>query len=249
VPVAPQQQAYHDEQTDERECRREVFRADAVEPVEHHVQLPGGDGRCFQVEALERAGQRREIVSADVLQARRALGRGRTRELPWSRLTGISAAETAASRAALLTLSRLANYGLMLISPIILVRLLTVADFGRYREFLLYATLLQSFAVFSINDSLLYCIPAQPHSPWRTVRQTAVLIACASLCVVIALAAADGAMSGRLVGRYLTPLVAYTLLSVNLDFWEYLWLAQGRPGRFAGRGGRGEEELAGPLAR
>src|SRR6266436_1692496 len=33
VPVAPQQQAYHDEQTDERECRREVFRADAVEPV------------------------------------------------------------------------------------------------------------------------------------------------------------------------------------------------------------------------
>ncbi|TLY63321.1 MAG: hypothetical protein E6K52_04175 [Gammaproteobacteria bacterium] len=135
-----------------------------------------------------------------------------------------------ATRAALLTLSRLANYGLMLISPIILVRLLTVADFGRYREFLLYATLLQSFAVFSINDSLLYCIPAQPHSPWRTVRQTAVLIACASLCVVIALAAADGAMSGRLVGRYLTPLVAYTLLSVNLDFWEYLWLAQGRPG-------------------
>ena len=38
VPVAPQQQAYHDEQTDERECRREVFRADAVEPVEHHIQ-------------------------------------------------------------------------------------------------------------------------------------------------------------------------------------------------------------------
>ncbi len=29
-----------------------------------------------------------EVVSADVLQARRALGRGRTRELPWSRLTG-----------------------------------------------------------------------------------------------------------------------------------------------------------------
>ena len=50
-----------------------------------------------------------EVVSADVLQARRALGRGRTRELPWSRLTGISVAETAASRAALLASARPAD--------------------------------------------------------------------------------------------------------------------------------------------
>ena len=77
------------------------------------------------------------------------------------------------NRAAILTLSRLANYGLMLISPVILVRLLTVAQFGRYREFLLYASILQSIAMFSINDSLLYCIPANPASRWRTVRQTA----------------------------------------------------------------------------
>ena len=50
-----------------------------------------------------------EIVSADVLQARRTLGRGRTREVPWSRLTGITAAETAASRAALLATARPAD--------------------------------------------------------------------------------------------------------------------------------------------
>ena len=31
------------------------------------------------------------------------------------------------------------NQGLVLISPVILVRLLTVEEFGRYREFLLYA--------------------------------------------------------------------------------------------------------------
>jgi O-antigen/teichoic acid export membrane protein len=132
------------------------------------------------------------------------------------------------NRTAILTLSRLASFGLMLISPIFLVRLLSVADFGRYREFLLYGAILQAFAQFSINDSLLYCVPANPRSPWRLARQTALLTLCASMCVVIVLAALDTASGGRLVNGYLVPLAAYTLFSVNLDFWEYFWLASGR---------------------
>jgi O-antigen/teichoic acid export membrane protein len=132
------------------------------------------------------------------------------------------------NRTAILTLSRLASFGLQLISPIFLVRLLTVADFGHYREFLLYASILQAFAQFSINDSLLYCVPANPGSPWRLARQTAVLTLCSSSLVVLVLAMLDIASGGELVHGYLLPLVAYTLVSVNLDFWEYLWLANGR---------------------
>jgi O-antigen/teichoic acid export membrane protein len=132
------------------------------------------------------------------------------------------------NRTAILTLSRLASYGLMLISPIFLVRLLTVEDFGRYREFLLYGSILQAFAQFSINDSLLYCVPANPESPWRLARQTTLLTLCSSSLVVIALLALDAGSGGRLVAGYLAPLVAYTLFSVNLDFWEYFWLARGR---------------------
>ena len=132
------------------------------------------------------------------------------------------------NRTAILTLARLASYGLQLISPIFLVRLLTVEDFGRYREFLLYASILQAFAQFSINDSLLYCVPANPGSPWRLARQTTLLTLCSSLLVVLVLAALDGASGGHLVNGYLVPLVAYTLLSVNLDFWEYFWLANGK---------------------
>jgi O-antigen/teichoic acid export membrane protein len=132
------------------------------------------------------------------------------------------------NRTAILTLSRLANYGLMLISPIFLVRLLDVADFGRYREFLLYGTLLQAFAQFSINDSLLYCIPANPGSPWRVARQTAVLTFGSSTLVVLVLIVLDTASGGALVHGYLVPLAAYTMVSVNLDFWEHFWLANRR---------------------
>src|SRR5580700_6750211 len=132
------------------------------------------------------------------------------------------------NRTAILTLARLASYGLQLISPIFLVRLLTVEDFGRYREFLLYAAILQAFAQFSINDSLLYCVPANPHSPWRLARQTALLTLCSSVLVVLVLVALDGSSGGRLVNGYVVPLAAYTLFSVNLDFWEYFWLANGR---------------------
>ena len=132
------------------------------------------------------------------------------------------------NRTAILTLARLASYGLQLISPIFLVRLLTVEDFGRYREFLLYASILQAFAQFSINDSLLYCVPANPESPWRLARQTALLTLCSSLLVVLVLTGLDEWSGGHVVNGYLVPLVAYTLLSVNLDFWEYFWLANGK---------------------
>jgi O-antigen/teichoic acid export membrane protein len=134
------------------------------------------------------------------------------------------------NRVAILTLSRIANYGLMLISPVILVRLLTVEQFGRYREFLLYASVVQAIGVFSINHSLLYCIPAHPASRWRTVRQTAVLIACSTLITVAALAAADRASGGHMVGTLLLPICLYVLFCSNLDFWDYYWVATDRPG-------------------
>lgn len=136
-----------------------------------------------------------------------------------------------ANRTAILTLSRLANYGLMLISPILLVRLLDVESFGRYREFLLYGSILQSLAGFSINDSVLYCVPANPRSPWRIARQTIALTFASSVLVMLALIAIDTAAAGAAVNGYLWPLVAYTMFSVNLDFWEFFWLANRQPGR------------------
>jgi O-antigen/teichoic acid export membrane protein len=134
------------------------------------------------------------------------------------------------NRTAVLTLARLANYGLLIISPVILVRLLSVEQFGRYREFLLYAALLQALATFTINQSVLYFIPAEPRCRWRVVRQTAIMIACCSLLVVGATAAIDLAAGGRLVGPFLLPLCAFTVFAANLDFWDHYWVATERTG-------------------
>jgi O-antigen/teichoic acid export membrane protein len=64
--------------------------------------------------------------------------------------------------------SRFLNQGLMVISPVILVRLLSVEEFGAYRAFLLYTTLVGNLAAFSLANSLLYFIGLQPQGAWAT---------------------------------------------------------------------------------
>jgi O-antigen/teichoic acid export membrane protein len=134
-----------------------------------------------------------------------------------------------ARQAAVLTVSRIANYGLMIISPIVLVRFLTVNDFGRYREFLLYASLVQTAAAFAISDSLLYFVPLYPASIWRVVRETTYLTAFVSLLTVSVVIVAHFLIPTGLVGPYLVPVVFYVLLFVNLDWWESFWIATHRP--------------------
>ena len=126
----------------------------------------------------------------------------------------------------IITIVRLSNYGLMLISPVLLVRLLTVEQFGAYREFLLYASIAASIAAFNININLMYFIPAHPERAWRYVAQSTVLVAVASLTIIALMVLIDLLLGGTLVGRFLVPLSIFTLCFVNIDFWEQLWLAQ-----------------------
>lgn len=134
-----------------------------------------------------------------------------------------------AHQAALLSIARMANLGLMIISPLVLVRFLTVTDFGRYREFLLYVSLLGTIASFSMSESVLYFIPLHPHSPWRIVRETTVLTAIISFAVVVVFVIVDLLVPGGLVGPYLVPVVLYVLLFANVDCWETFWIATNRP--------------------
>jgi len=144
-------------------------------------------------------------------------------------LRGADAAMGMGNRVVLLAITRFANYGLMLVSPIVLVRLLTVQQFGSYREFLLYVGIMQTTAGFGVSESLLYFVAAYPASPWRVVRHTVALTFACSALVVALLLAADFLSHGALVGSYRWPLAICTLCATNLDFWECFWVAQRRP--------------------
>jgi O-antigen/teichoic acid export membrane protein len=117
----------------------------------------------------------------------------------------------------------------VLISPVILVRLLTVEEFGQYREFLLYSTVLTSIAAFGINSSLLRFIPHWPGHRWRFIEQAAVMTFGSAVVVVAAALLLNELTAGAALGAHAWPVAAYVLLFVNLDFWEYLWLAEKRP--------------------
>lgn len=121
------------------------------------------------------------------------------------------------------------NQGLVVISPILLVRLLTVEEFGRYREFLLYAGLLSTICAFGINNSLLYFIPSRPHSVRQMVRQATAMTFGTSVLVVGITWLADYLANGAILGGVALPVAIYVLLFVNLDFWEFYWLALRRP--------------------
>jgi O-antigen/teichoic acid export membrane protein len=118
---------------------------------------------------------------------------------------------------------------LILISPLILARLLTVADFGRYREFLLYVTVLTGIAAFGISSSLLRFVPRDPVSGWHFVNQSIVLTLVSTTLVGVMTLLLNTIFDGALVGQYALPAVIYTWMFVNFDFWEALWLAERRP--------------------
>jgi O-antigen/teichoic acid export membrane protein len=133
-----------------------------------------------------------------------------------------------AAQALVLSVSRIVNQGLQILSPVILVRLLTVTQFGQYREFLLYVTLLAPVCGLAINSSLIYFVPRDTRRTWSFVQLSVVLVACSTALVLAGLAVGNLLSGWRLVPRYFWELLLYLALLTNIDFWESLWLAQGR---------------------
>lgn len=142
-------------------------------------------------------------------------------------------------QALVVSAARLFNQGLMVISPLLLVRLLTVEDFGLYREFLLYASVVGNLAAFSLPNSLLYFLGREPTSAVAFVNRVVLGVAVTSTLACGGFALLSLALPEPLIEGRLLLCVAYVLFFTNVDFWEFLWFAQKRPGAvFAYTSGR-----------
>jgi len=133
-------------------------------------------------------------------------------------------------RAAVISITRLMNQGLVLISPMLLTRLLSVEQFGQYREFLLYASVLDVLAAFNITTSLLRFVAHQPEHRQQFVDQAILMTLSTSVLVLVATSLLNWIFDGAIVGNYMLPLSIFVFVYVNFDFWEHLWLAQRRVG-------------------
>lgn len=138
---------------------------------------------------------------------------------------------TLATRSIVLALARLLNQGLLMLSPILLVRLLEVADYGRYKQFTVTAGLLIGIAGFSIAGNINYFVARSPHSAPAFMTNSALLLATTSTLAVAGLALLHPLIVPEEIAPWWPLLAVYVLLFLNLDLLSSWWLAQGRSDR------------------
>jgi O-antigen/teichoic acid export membrane protein len=130
-------------------------------------------------------------------------------------------------QSAIVAAFRVLNQALLVASPLVLVRVFDVEAFGYLREFLLYGGLLATLAAFSLPNALLWLVGRDPAHAVLHVRRIALALGVASVVVVTAFAVLQAKLA--VVAPALAwPCVLYALFAVNLDVWEYLWIAQRR---------------------
>lgn len=122
---------------------------------------------------------------------------------------------------------RVLNQALLVASPLVLVRVFDVEAFGQLREFLLYSGLLATLAAFSLPNALLWLVGRDPAHAALHARRIALALGVVSVVVVAVFAVLQAKLAVVALGLA-WPCVMYAVFAVNLDVWEYLWIAQRR---------------------
>lgn len=131
-------------------------------------------------------------------------------------------------RTVILSFSRIANKAIVLLSPMLLVRILSISEYGKYREFLLYAGLVAPLVVFGIVHSLLYFIPKYPDRERVWITQTALYTLAASTIATAGIFLAGDIIRANTSFDFVIALQLYIIFFVNLDFLESYWLGKKR---------------------
>jgi len=131
-------------------------------------------------------------------------------------------------RAVVLSFARFSNQAIVLLSPVLLVRILSVGEYGSYREFMVYASLVGPLVSFGIARSLPFLIPKYPEQERTWVTQTVLYVAASSCVAIIAIFFAGDLIRAKTSFDFVTALQLYLIFFTNFDFIELYWLGKKR---------------------
>jgi O-antigen/teichoic acid export membrane protein len=127
-----------------------------------------------------------------------------------------------------LATARLLNQALALLSPLLLVRLLEIAEYGRYRQFTATAMFMTSIAGFALAANLNYMIARSPERQSVDISNACLLMFGVSiLSALIVIFARQWLVPPEISGAWLL-LAVYVFLFLNLEVLVSYWLAHGR---------------------
>ena len=128
----------------------------------------------------------------------------------------------------MLATARLLNQALALLSPLLLVRLLDIVDYGRYRQFMAVAMLITSLGGFALTANLTYLLARTPERAAADItKTTALMLAVAFVSSLIVAVFRPWIVPGEIADSWWL-LTLYVFMFLNLEVVVAYWLARRR---------------------
>ncbi|WP_462323585.1 oligosaccharide flippase family protein [Desulfoplanes sp.] len=124
-----------------------------------------------------------------------------------------------------LIVCRFLNYIILFISPVFLVRILSVEHYGMYREFILYSGMIANFAAFSINKSLIYFL-SKYNNDIRYISNSIYLNLIVTVVVMFLVILFKKTINENSSYDFVFPLLMYLVFFLNLDYCESYWIVK-----------------------
>ena len=128
----------------------------------------------------------------------------------------------------MLASARLLNQALALLSPLLLVRLLDIIDYGRYRQFIALAMLVTSLGGFALSANLTYMLARTPDRAATDVTKTTLLMLCLATLSALVVALAHPWIVPEEIADSWWLLSLYVFMFLNLEVVVAYWLAHRR---------------------
>jgi O-antigen/teichoic acid export membrane protein len=138
------------------------------------------------------------------------------------------------SRGAVLASARLLNQALALLSPLLLVRLLEISEYGRYRQFMATAMFITSLAGFALSANLNYLIARSPERQSVDISNACLLMLAVSVVGAIVVVVARQWIVPPEIASSWPLLAVYVFLFLNLEVLVSYWLAHGKSAQVMG---------------